>query len=147
MRWLIPLLLLLSCRQSPPAAPPPLDPTDSPEAQLPRDYAFPEKLASARVVAVGDVLVHTNVKHSAAAVARYDESGATLNQDGWVDLFEHVDTFITEADIAFANLETPVAPDHHMGTRSMTRSINGVIVSKLASNNSFSESHSGQPPR
>ncbi len=33
------------------------------------------------------------------------------------------------------------------GMRSITRSMNGVRLSKSASNSSFSESHSGQPPR
>jgi poly-gamma-glutamate synthesis protein (capsule biosynthesis protein) len=74
----------------------------------------PKVVARARVVAGGDVLPHTNVKHAAAAFAR-----AGVPHGGWPGLLEPVREIVAGADVAFANLETPVAPDHDRGTRSM----------------------------
>jgi poly-gamma-glutamate synthesis protein (capsule biosynthesis protein) len=54
------------------------------------------------LVAVGDVLPHRRVKASARTF-------------GWDATFAPVRPVIAGADIAFANLESPVAPDHHQG--------------------------------
>ncbi|MCA9569849.1 MAG: CapA family protein, partial [Myxococcales bacterium] len=55
-----------------------------------------------RIVAVGDVLPHRRVKASAATF-------------GWDASFAPVVDTIRGADIAFANLESPIAPDHTQG--------------------------------
>jgi poly-gamma-glutamate synthesis protein (capsule biosynthesis protein) len=60
---------------------------------------FPLELASARLVAVGDILMHQDVQRS----AREAESGLRA-------LWQDVEPLLHGADIAFANLETPVAP-------------------------------------
>jgi len=60
---------------------------------------FPVELASVRLLAVGDILMHQDVQRS----AREAESGLRAL---WAD----VEPLIHGADIAFANLETPVAP-------------------------------------
>lgn len=64
----------------------------------------PEPPAAAPVVislaAVGDVLPHRRVKTSARAV-------------GWERVFGDAVPRLQRADIAFANLESPIAPDHH----------------------------------
>ena len=104
------LLLLLACGPRPPLAPPPPDAVSAPV--LPKRWAGPAELSRVRMVAVGDVLMHTNVKNSAKA-ANEDA------QKGMEALFSQVKPLIESADLAFANLETPVAPDHHKGTRSM----------------------------
>jgi poly-gamma-glutamate synthesis protein (capsule biosynthesis protein) len=57
------------------------------------------ELASVRLVAVGDILMHQDVQRSAR------ESGA-----GLCALWADVEPLLHGADIAFANLETPVAP-------------------------------------
>lgn len=57
-------------------------------------------VASVTLVAVGDVLPHRRVKASAA-------------QHGWLDVFGEAVPVLRSADLAFANLETPIAPDHH----------------------------------
>ena len=133
MRWLFSLVLLPACHTAiTPLPPPPLATTVSPEAQPQRRYSFPKELASARVIAVGDLLIHNNVKNSAKAAAQTDETGASVNHEGWSALFEHVDTLIADADIAFANLETPVAPDNHMGTRSMVFNAPAVLLPALS---------------
>jgi poly-gamma-glutamate synthesis protein (capsule biosynthesis protein) len=131
MHWLFPLVLLPACRTATTPLPP-LETTTTPEARVERRYSFPKELASARVIAVGDVLVHGNVKNSAKAAAQFDGAGVTVNHDGWSTLFEHVDTLISDADIAFANLETPVAPDHHIGTRSMVFNAPSVLLPALS---------------
>jgi poly-gamma-glutamate synthesis protein (capsule biosynthesis protein) len=57
------------------------------------------EVASVRLLAVGDILMHYDVQRSAR------ESGTGLRA-----LWEDVEPLIRGADIAFANLETPVAP-------------------------------------
>jgi poly-gamma-glutamate synthesis protein (capsule biosynthesis protein) len=59
----------------------------------------PVALASVRLVAVGDILMHQDVKRSAAEAV-----------DGFQELWADVAPMLKNADIAFANLETPVAP-------------------------------------
>lgn len=55
-----------------------------------------------RLVAAGDVLPHRRVK-------------ATARASGWSAVFEGITPRVQAADLAFANLESPVAPDHHKG--------------------------------
>ena len=57
------------------------------------------ELASVRLVAVGDIMMHQDVKRVAAAAP-----------EGLQALWAEVTPMLREADIAFANLETPVAP-------------------------------------
>lgn len=113
MKWPL-LALLVACARAPtPTSPPP-----APE--MPRTppatarWPGPKVVARARVVAMGDVLPHTNVKHAAAAAAK--AGGA---HEGWSALFGGIQARVAAADVAFANLETPVAPDAHVGTGSM----------------------------
>jgi poly-gamma-glutamate synthesis protein (capsule biosynthesis protein) len=54
------------------------------------------------VVAVGDVLPHREVK-------------ATAREHGWNQVFQHITPMVRSADVAFANLESPVAPVAHKG--------------------------------
>lgn len=104
------LTLLLACGPRPPMAPPAPEATAVPT--LPKRWEGPALIADLRLVAVGDVLMHTNVKNSAKAANEDPQKGLEA-------LFEYIEPTISGADIAFANLETPVAPDHHKGTRSM----------------------------
>lgn len=68
-------------------------------------------LARATIGAVGDVLMHEAVKRSAETHGRGDPDGGY----GW--LFAPVADLLAQPDVAFANLETPVAPDASAGTR------------------------------
>ncbi|MFT4974220.1 MAG: poly-gamma-glutamate capsule biosynthesis protein CapA/YwtB (metallophosphatase superfamily) [Myxococcota bacterium] len=63
------------------------------------------------MVAVGDLLIHRRVKNTAKA--RASEHG----NDGFDWVFAEMKPLLSGADLAFANLETPVAPDHHRGIR------------------------------
>jgi poly-gamma-glutamate synthesis protein (capsule biosynthesis protein) len=60
---------------------------------------LPQVLASVRLVAVGDILMHQDVQRSAREAA-----------EGLPALWQDVEPLLRGADIAFANLETPVAP-------------------------------------
>lgn len=77
----------------------PPGPQDRPaqEFRLPVSAHLPVILGELRVVAVGDVMMHADVK----------EAGAT---GGFAALWEDVAPLLKGADVAFANLETPVAP-------------------------------------
>lgn len=77
----------------------PPGPQDKPaqEFRLPVSAHLPVILGELRVVAVGDVMMHADVK----------EAGT---QAGFATLWEDVAPLLKGADVAFANLETPVAP-------------------------------------
>lgn len=77
----------------------PPGPQDRPaqEFRLPVSAHLPVILGELRVVAVGDVMMHADVK----------EAGAT---GGFAALWEDLAPLLKGADVAFANLETPVAP-------------------------------------
>lgn len=62
----------------------------------------PPSSQSISILAVGDILPHRRVKASARAF-------------GWDASFAGVRDRIAGADLAFANLESPIAPDHHLG--------------------------------
>ncbi len=69
----------------------------------------PVELARVTFVAVGDVLPHGAVKGSAERWNERDEAGRSLNFEGWGALFAGVASELSRADLAFANLETPVS--------------------------------------
>ncbi len=74
---------------------PPVRPV-KPPALVP---VFPQELAAVRIVAVGDILMHQDVQRS----GREAEAGLA-------GLWADVEPLLRDADLAFANLETPVAP-------------------------------------
>ena len=119
--FLLALLLTAGCastqQAAPPAleAPPALRPTAPPAAA--REAERPEVLAVARFAAVGDILMHGAVKEAAAAAAIYGPDGSSTNHHGYGALFEGVAPALQEADLAFANLETPIAPRADRGSR------------------------------
>ncbi len=106
--WLIPLLALACSSADPPGAvaPPAQEPTRSaPAPAPPPSPPEPEPVVErVSLAAVGDVLPHRAVK-------------ATGRELGWPIVFADVAPLVSAADIAFANLESPVAPDAHTGTR------------------------------
>lgn len=59
--------------------------------------------ATVRIAAVGDVMVHQQVKHTARCA-----NEAAENNSGWNALFEDVADVLHVADVSFANLETPL---------------------------------------
>lgn len=114
MRALVVVALIAGCGRGAVVPPEPAGrPASTPPPASSR-WPGPAIVGRARVIAGGDVLPHTNVKHAAAAYARLG-----VAHDGWPGLFAPVRELVASADLAFANLETPVAPDHDRGTRSM----------------------------
>jgi poly-gamma-glutamate synthesis protein (capsule biosynthesis protein) len=98
------------------------------------------------LAAVGDVLMHDAVKRSAATF------GAGGPDAGFAWLFEPIADLLTGADLAFANLETPIAP-RGGGTREfvfnaspdVVRALqrSGVDVVAVANNHAFDQQRAG----
>jgi len=113
--------LLGSCAALPPADTPsfaeaaPLGPTPAPDPA--REVANSRIVASAELAAVGDLLMHGAVKESASAQNELRDDGTSANFDGYGALFAHVAEELRSADLAFANLETPIAPKTDRGSR------------------------------
>jgi hypothetical protein len=62
------------------------------------------------IAAVGDAIPHGMVLSSAEQANLKDTAGTSINHDGFDALFAGVRDELLPADIAFCNLETPVAP-------------------------------------
>ena len=122
--WAWGALWLAGCATAPvkPAAEPASNPSAAPVAQqvsrpaltpVPVVVAPPVPLPAAPVlgavtfVATGDIMAHGAVKEAALAA-----------DGGWDALLAPVAPIVGPADVAFGNLETPVAPDHDHGSRS-----------------------------
>jgi len=98
------LATLWACATPSASEPPtPAVPTEAPEPAPPPPAPEPEPVVQEFVlVGVGDVLPHRRVK-------------ATARAHGWATVFADVAPLVSKADLGFANLESPVAPDHHQG--------------------------------
>jgi poly-gamma-glutamate synthesis protein (capsule biosynthesis protein) len=72
-------------------------------------------LARLRFVAVGDIIPHEAVKRAAAAAEAADAD--PRDGGGFAELWRDLRPLIGGADIAFANLETPIAPTSGHGSR------------------------------
>lgn len=122
--WMLPLVMLAACLRSAPLppAPPPLEPSPLPPP-LPAGAAVdawaPTLEASAEILVVGDIMMHGSVQRAAAQANVRGEDGASTNFDGFGALFAAIKPTISDADLAFGNLEFPVAPDSGRGTASM----------------------------
>lgn len=104
-------------------------------------------LARATLGAVGDVLMHEAVKRSAEAHAR------TASDGGYAWLYAAIADLLSEPDLTFANLETPVAPGTPGGTRAFVFNAPpealaalvhaGVDVVSVANNHAFDQGRPG----
>ncbi len=103
------LLPLTGCQRLP-FAPPPLVATGAVETQPPPAPAVRE-VARGSVLAVGDIMMHGMVLRSAAQHDAVDAEGESTNHGGFDALFAPVSELIGSVDLAFGNLETPVAPN------------------------------------
>jgi hypothetical protein len=103
--------------------------------------------ARVTIAAVGDVLMHGAVKQSAAAHA------ADAADAGYDWLFAPVADLLSGADLAFANLETPIAPTASKGSRAFVFNAPPVVVTALqhagvrlvsvANNHAFDQGRAG----
>ncbi len=67
-------------------------------------------LGRATVVAVGDTMMHGSVQAAARQVNDATADAPSTNHDGYQALFGGVAPLVAAADLAFTNLETPIAP-------------------------------------
>lgn len=63
--------------------------------------------------------MHGSIKRAADTAAEVGPDGQSTNFNGYGALFEAVKPMVSEADLAFGNLEFPVAPDNNRGVASM----------------------------
>ncbi len=104
-------------------------------------------VAEVTVAAVGDVIMHGAVKDAAADHRKPD------NDDGFGWLWAPVADLLGSADVAFANLETPIAPASGQGSRSfvfnappaMVRALGraGIRLVSVANNHMFDQGRAG----
>ncbi len=95
----------------PPAVPPQAGRFPSVPPSVPPSAPAIRTLARATLGAVGDVLMHESVKRSAEAHGKGEQDG------GYAWLFAPIADLLSEPDLTFANLETPIAPGASGGTR------------------------------
>lgn len=100
-------------------------PSQSPPKPAPEHWGTLE--ARATFAAVGDVLMHGDVKKSAAEAALQGVTNA-----GYDALWEGVKAEISSVDWAFANLETPVAPNSKLGTKAFMFNADPIMLKSLA---------------
>jgi poly-gamma-glutamate synthesis protein (capsule biosynthesis protein) len=140
----------VAAQAPPPAATQQALPTQG-GALAPTQPPPPPTRAVARVTigAVGDVLMHDAVKQSAAV-----HGGAAGAPDaGFAWLFAPVADLLSEPDVTFANLETPIAPQASRGARAFVFNAPPVVVSALqhagvdlvsvANNHAFDQGRAG----
>lgn len=111
---------MLGCAAEPPP-PPPSDPVPASPPAL--ETPAPEPVRAPRTVTLiagGDVLPHRRVKASAAA-------------GGWEPVLAGISERLRAADLAFANLESPVAPDAHQGVHGEVFDAPASLLDGLAS--------------
>ena len=109
------------------APPAPLEPTGPPLTAAPPPPT-PVVEASARIAAVGDIMMHGMVQKSARVAAGADPPAP---HGGFSALFDEVAPALRRADIAFGNLETPIAPKHGTGVRPMVFNAPPVLLTAL----------------
>jgi len=115
------LLLLGGCSQN---IHRPVSPTQAPK---PAPEHWGKLEARATFAAVGDILMHGDVKKSAAEAAKQGAGNA-----GYDALWAGVKNEISAVDWAFANLETPVAPVNNLGAKAFMFNADPVVLKSLA---------------
>lgn len=143
----MPLLALLAvaCHPSLPALPELPAPVVAPApAEVPPPPPAVEDLASARIGVTGDIMMHGMVQRSAKDADRID-ADVSINHQGYDALFEHVRDLLGPLDLAFGNLETPIAPKTGTGVKSMVFNAPPVLLPALSSTGfdvvSFANNH------
>lgn len=119
------LLMLAACTGSLHTPAPVVEPAEAvvPDAALqvaqveppapPPPPVYPRESGRVSIVAAGDIIPHPSIKDVAARQNQLGPDGVSVNQEGWSALFKDVAAQLQAADLAFVNLETPVAPDNH----------------------------------
>jgi poly-gamma-glutamate synthesis protein (capsule biosynthesis protein) len=110
-------------------------------------------LATLTIVATGDIMMHEAVKDVAASQAERDAKGRSTNHDGFDALFAAVAPELQKADIAFGNMEFPVAPKAGRGTRPFVFNAPAIVpvavraagfrIVSFANNHAFDQGRAG----
>ena len=126
------IALLLASAPACVSGPPVPSPLEASEVKPEDRQASPVRLeARGSFAATGDILMHGAVKQSAAAAAQTDEAGLSLNHEGFGTLFDGIAPVLSSVDYAFANLETPVAPDADRGSRAFVFNVSEALLPAL----------------
>lgn len=103
----------------------PLAPSGGPLAATKPPPEAVRSVGQVTLGAVGDVLMHGAVKQSAAV------HGAGTADAGYSWLFAAVADLLSQSDLTFANLETPIAPQSSRGSRAFVFNAPPAVVSAL----------------
>jgi len=87
-----------------------------------------EEVASLEIVAMGDLMIHQAVEDAAAGFTRRHGGDP---REGYDAVFAGLRPLVDRADIAFANLETPVAPSRFRARRPRVFNADPVLVDSL----------------
>src|SRR3990172_4832658 len=142
-----------SSRSAPAEAPPaaashPPEPPRPPNlSPVPAAAPAVEIVAKATIGAAGDVLMHDAVKQAAA------QHRTPENDEGFGWLWAPVADLLSSADVTFANLESPIAPQSGRGSRSFVFNAPpqaahalrraGVRLVSVANNHAFDQGRAG----
>jgi poly-gamma-glutamate capsule biosynthesis protein CapA/YwtB (metallophosphatase superfamily) len=109
--------------------------------------SFPQEISRVTFAVAGDVIPHEAVVEAAKAAATAD------NHDGWDALFANVSDVFRDAGFGFVNLETPVAPEHSLGTKAFqfnaplalldSLKFNGIKIVSFANNHVMDQGWAG----
>lgn len=120
-RFLCLNLILLVAACSKPL--PPLNP-DQPPRPSAEDWGKNESIVT--FAAVGDLLMHQSVKDAAAHALTQG-----VGNQGYDVLWSELQDELSEVDLAFANLETPIAPTTSIGTGAFLFNADPVVLKSL----------------
>lgn len=126
---------------------------------------YPQEVSRVTFAAAGDVIPHQAVSQSAAAQKIEASASTTLadpnapaavpsgNHDGWDAMFADVADVFRAADFGFVNMETPVAPQHSIGSKAFqfeapialveALKFSGVKIVSFANNHVFDQGYAG----
>ncbi len=106
------VLLWAGCRASLPSEPAlaPILLTEAPPPPAPPPPPPVVELGRATFAAVGDTMMHGSVQSAARQVDDATATTPSTNHGGYQLLFSPVAGLVSAADLAFTNLETPIAP-------------------------------------
>ncbi len=134
---------------------------------------YPQEIGRINFAIAGDVIPHGAVVRSAAAAEKNEANSglapptptggasnasasqtiASSNYHGWDTLFADVADAFRQADYGFVNLETPIAPNHSLGTKEFmfnapvalveALKASGVKIVSFANNHVFDQGRAG----
>ncbi len=116
------ILILAACSKPLP----PLNPDQQPPQPSADDWGKNESLVT--FAAVGDLLMHQAVKDAAAQAATQG-----IGNQGYDVLWNDLQDELSQVDIAFANLETPISPTNPKGTGAFLFNADPIVLKSLQS--------------